>query len=1307
MFSKKKYLQIQLINLHSCRSLRKSYLPSLNHLIQYLVKILDECIYRDGSNFTLGFFIKRTLQFFCFTAALCLAFSGLVVGGRAQGNSRAPVENTILQPQPAIDQTQSDLRFERLTPADGLSFPLVRSVIQDQYGFMWFATENGLNKFDGYTFTVYKNDPGDPNSLSSDDLRVVFEDSDGDIWIGGTGGLDKYDRSTGTFEHVDPDGIAFCILEDSSGMLWVGYQHGLFGYDRAHNRKVFAYPSHTVDIEDHEAISPGAVQTLLEDTQNNLWIGTSAGLDHLDRETRAITHYTHDPSDSLSLSGNDVHIISEDSHGYLWIGTENNGLDRFHLASETFKHYRIDSVSSDPISSNTVLAIWEDQNRNLWLGTVNGLNQYLPNENRFLHYRHDPENSDSLSDNIIYDLYEDRSGVLWIATANGVSKFIPRTNQFTYLRFGLEILPIDLRNQEKNKLTVDLSESKVLSIFEDRDGMIWFGTLLDGLYKYNPDSGEMSIYRHEPTDPNSIISNQVYSIYQDRVGVLWIGTGNGWLEQFDPETEKFIHSYQQEGEIVSIVEDSADNLWIGTQGQGISRLKFDEQFLFESSNPAEWIERVSMWSNIVETVYIDHFGVPWVGTANDGINVWDNANNRFSSYRNKPEDPSSLSHNHVISFFEEPNRSGGVMWVGTMGGGLNRFDYGRQTFSKYTVVDGLGDDIINCILADDDGYLWMSTPKGLTRFDPGTEIFRNYDAGDGVSSGTSHPGICLRSAAGDMYFGTPGGVIVFDPEKIEDNLHRPPIVITDVNVNDQTVLEEVVSQLRLKLSYWENYLSFEFAALDYTAPEKNNYAYRMEGVDDDWVYAGTRRYADYPDLRPGDYVFWVKGSNNDGVWTDESIPFHITVVPPFWQSWWFIGLAGFLVVASVFVGSRWRVRNLEIQSRALERQVKERTQEITRQRQQIEALYRADEDIYRHLELERILQALVDTAVQILQADKGAVLCWDDARENLVVRASTGFAPETVASMIIPRGKGVVGWVAEHGEPATVENIVRDFRVTSDIVEPEGIHAFAQVPIKVGDDIFGVFSADYVETRSFSDDEIRLLVSLAQRAAMAIQNAQLYKQGRELAATQERNRLARELHDAVTQSLFSASLIAEALPALWERDADKGRDRLAKLRQMSRGALAEMRALLLELRPTALLEANLDDLLHQLGEVVAGREGIPVTVEIDANCDLPEDLHIALYRIAQEALNNVVKHARAQQVEVRLQQTCQEDGQVQAIELCVCDDGCGFNPQDVTPERLGLKIMQERAQAIGAEFMIESQLEAGTIVSIRWQQEVV
>jgi signal transduction histidine kinase len=365
--------------------------------------------------------------------------------------------------------------------------------------------------------------------------------------------------------------------------------------------------------------------------------------------------------------------------------------------------------------------------------------------------------------------------------------------------------------------------------------------------------------------------------------------------------------------------------------------------------------------------------------------------------------------------------------------------------------------------------------------------------------------------------------------------------------------------------------------------------------------------------------------------------------------------------------------------------------------QELEALYRADEDLYRHLELDQVLQTLVDMAVNILHADKSSLLVWNDERERLVVKAARGFSPETLAQMSFGLGEGTVGQVVRSGEPIIVEDVEVDSRVVTWVTASEGIRSFMHFPIKIEGRVFGVFNVDYGERRAFGVEEQRLFTALAQRAALAIENAQLYGQAKHAAVLEERQRLARELHDAVTQTLFSASLIGEVLPRLWELDPAEGRQRLKELNELTRGALAEMRTLLLELRPAALEEAVVSDLLRQLADSFTGRARVPVTLQVESECALPPRVKVVLYRIAQEALNNVAKHANASQVIVRLR--CGSQG----IKLQISDDGRGFDASRVAPEHLGLGIMRERAASIDARLKIESQVGCGTEVEVMWQ----
>lgn len=380
---------------------------------------------------------------------------------------------------------------------------------------------------------------------------------------------------------------------------------------------------------------------------------------------------------------------------------------------------------------------------------------------------------------------------------------------------------------------------------------------------------------------------------------------------------------------------------------------------------------------------------------------------------------------------------------------------------------------------------------------------------------------------------------------------------------------------------------------------------------------------------------------------------------------------------------------IALQNARLFARLEQRTQEL-------EALYRADEELYSHLQLQDVLDALVKVATDILGADKSSLMVWNEKRTRLIVRAQRGFQPETVAKMSFGPDEGVVGRTARSGELTIVEDVAKENGVVSRITEAEGIRSFMHVPIRIGGRVFGVFNASYEAPRAFGEEEKRLFMALAQRAALVIENARLYERAQQAAAAEERNRLARELHDAVTQALFSASLIADVLPRLWEKDEEQGRQRLAELKELTRGALAEMRTLLMELRPATLTEVGMGELLRQLADALAGRSRLPIELNLDCDRELPPDVRVALYRIAQESLNNTIKHAGASRVMIDLSCTDEE------ARLSIADDGRGFDVDKASYNTLGLRIMRERAEGIDATLAIDSGAGAGTKVTVVW-----
>ena len=1091
----------------------------------------------------------------------------LLACGKAPASQSSPDASSAMIPstaEPRMGPGQP-IKFEHISLEEGLSQSSVYSILQDSQGFLWFGTQDGLNKYDGYSFTVYRHVPDDPNSLSCNPVWTIYKDRDGAIWIGSDGGgVNKFDRDAGRFVpyRAGPDGSGLsndyirAILQDREGVLWIGTNGGgLNRFDRTKER--FKHYHHNPG--DPGTLSSEVVSVIYEDRKGTLWIGTDGGgLNRFDRDTGKFIRYQHDPGEPRSLSSNAVRSIYEDREGTFWVGTDGGGLNRFDRVTGQAVHYRHDPDNPHSLSDDSVSAIYQDRQGTLWVGTFGGgLNVLDPESEskagqaRFFRYQNDLDDAHSLSNDFIWSIFEDQMGVLWVGThGGGINKLNPLAKPFAH-------------EQARPKDENSLSDNLVWAIHEDKVGILWVGTNGGGLDRFDRSTGRVTHYQNDPNEPKSLGNDVVRVIYEDRAGVFWLGMDDGKVDRFDRSAGRFVHYQLDTAEpVLAIHENGESRLWIGTSGGGL--YWFDDAADRFAYYREEFCVDRCLSTEYVRDIHEDQDGVLWLATLSGGLNRFELAKKQFTYYFGVDADANSLSNNILLSIHQD---QAGALWIGTHGGGLNRFDPETESFVHYGRQDGLVSDVVYGILEDDQGHLWLSTNQGLSRFDPGTETFRNYDASDGLQSNEFNGGAYFQSQSGEMFFGGINGFNAFFPEQIKDNLQPPPVVVTAFKKFNQTVRSDLAADEQLKLSYKENFLSFEFAALDYAAPEQNQYAYRMEGLDRDWVYAETRRHVDYPGLKPGRYTFRVKGSNGDGVWNEVGAAVHITITPPFWATWWFRGAILLMLAAGVWVAHRLRVRSIEARNRELAILVDRRTAELRRE---------------------------VDQRVQ---------------------------------------------------------------------------------------------------------------------AEEALRQSELEK-----AVAAERSRLARDLHDAVSQTLFSAGLIAEAVPQSWEQDQKEGRQLLKELRQLTQGALAEMRTLLLELRPAALVEADLGDLMRQLAEVASAREGLPITVNVQGQGAVPPDVHIALYRIAQEALNNVVKHARASQVTLDFcfvppVSAAEQPGEQSSllnrtgglrVELEIRDDGRGFDLDAVPAERLGLGIMRERAESVGARLAIESEVGCGTRVMVVW-----
>ncbi len=1187
-------------------------------------------------------------------------------------------------------------RFERLSVEQGLSQSWVRAILQDPQGYLWIGTEDGLNRYDGYDFKVFKHDLDDPGSLADSNITALLVDNADRLWVGTLNGLDRYDPGSGTFVHYRTQagnerslaGMEISSLyQDRQGLLWVGSEDGgLSRYDAASD----SFIRYQYDPSRPDGLSDNHVYSIVEDREGVLWVGTAAGgLNALDRQNGSFRSYRADPDDPLSLSSDAVRSVFEDSQGNLWVGTETGGLNLFNRKAQTFTQFRNRPGDSNSLSSDEVRVIYEDGNGTLWIGTKAGINRLDRPRGRFIHYRYDSSDIYSVSSDSIWTLYEDRGGILWIGTGGGgLSKYAGSLQKFKLY-------------QHRPTQAATLSDSDVLAVTMDAYGYLWVGTQFGGLNRVDRTGNNVRIFRHDPLVEDSIGGDDVRALLVDQSGRLWVGLNRGGLDYYEPFANRFVHLKNSpedpaslaEDRVTALFEDRDGVLWVGLWTMGLDRYDPESStFTHIRHNPSN---PNSLVDNRVRAIYQDRQGLFWIGTYG-GFSIWDAALNQFTNYSYDPDDPTSLSNDIVRAFYEDEY---GNMWIATYGGGLNYFDRQEQTFTRYTIKDGLPNNSLYGILADGRGHLWISGNSGLTRFDPRRETFRNYSAKDGLQGDEFNGGAFFQSPQGELFFGGINGLNAFFPEQVLDNSNVPPVVVTAFRKFNTVVKTDLQPGETIELNYSDNFISFDFAALDYSAPQRNQYTYMLEGFDRQWVNAGSRRYVSYTNLRGGDYVFHVRGSNSDGIWNVEGFSVNIRITPPFWETWWFLGAVAVLLAGLAFGGYRMRVEDIKERNRTLEVQVRQRTRELERRQQAAEGLRKIVNMLNSNYSLGDSLDTILVQAgqlsgacctfiYQIGESGEPAVLAFQE-RHSL-----SGEALRNWRSFI---GEEVLSILARN-EPVTMSNL-RNRRVEGDKPElPFMDHhsAILAAPLPMTGRVSGGLILLFENHHAFKDEELHLASLLADQASLAIANAQLRAQAEQSAVAAERSRLARDLHDAVTQTLFTTSLIADVLPRIWERNPEEGKARLEQIRQLTRGALAEMRTLLLELRPATLTETNLADLIRQLCLAFTGRTQIQVDVSVEGEFVLPPDVQVAFYRIAQELLNNVAKHAQASHVTVRLTEVT---GQ---ILLRVSDDGKGFDLQSVPSGHMGLGIIRERAAAIGATMDVDSRPGGGTVADIFW-----
>ncbi|MBN2365675.1 MAG: hypothetical protein JXL67_05880 [Calditrichaeota bacterium] len=847
----------------------------------------------------------------------------------------------------SVTAQPTNFTFDHISMEEGLSQSTILAITQDENGFLWIGTQEGLNRYDGYNFVIYKFDPYHQNSISDNWITSLLLDRENNLWIGtNAGGLNLFDRSKNSFihfrhnannKHSLRDDRVLSLMEDKEGSIWIGTVGG--GLHRLYKDKM-RIERYDFDKKFDLELNQKDVTAILEDTSGNLWWGTNgSGLFRLNMESNILKNFIFNPQDNSTISGNNISVIFQDNNGNIWIGTNGQGLNKYIPETESFFHYKHQRDNSFSISNNFIHTIFEDNQEYLWIGTDDGLNQFLQSKEQFYSVKSDPANPTSLTNNMIRSIYQDRGGIIWIGTYSGaLNKFDNKKAVF--------------RNFRQNPANPhSLSDKNVWSVCEDDRGFVWVGTN-NGMNKLNLAKNRFSHYFHDSSHKNSLGHNLVRSIYQDKKGNLWIGTEGGGLNLYDYKNDNF-KSYKHDpndsttisdNNLRHIFEDNDGNLWIGTIN-GLN--KFDRNnktfrhYYHDPNNPN------TLSGNHIRYIYQDRRGAIWVGTFG-GLSLYISKEDHFISFYNNPANPASLSNDRVLCIHEDQK---GRLWIGTYGGGLDLLDTDEFIFSHYSSANGLPNDAIYGILEDSRGNLWLSTNQGLSKFNPDSMTFKNYDVNDGLQSNEFNGNAFYQNNKGEMFFGGINGFTVFLPEKVKKNNYIPPIVITSLKKYDEEIkIEKGINDIdHVEISYKDNFLSFEFAALDFTNPAKNKYSYQLLGFDKTWINSGTRRYASYTNLDGGTYIFKVRGSNNDGLWNNEGTSLKLIIHPPFWQTWWFKLLLIIFIMTAIYVIITLRIRSVTTQKRKLELEVAQRTRELNQSNYELLRAKRDTDDILNNV----------------------------------------------------------------------------------------------------------------------------------------------------------------------------------------------------------------------------------------------------------------------------------------------------------------------------------------------------------------------
>lgn len=807
----------------------------------------------------------------------------------------------ILLNIPMFSQSTQKIYFQSIR--HGLSNQFVRCILKDSKGFMWFGTQSGLTRYDGVNYVVYENNPNDSNSISYNYISSIIEDKNKNLWIGTYQGLNLYNRDKNNFTRIylNKDILVInSLCEDNDNNIWIGsLGNGLIQYSVLNKKTEYFLPG--------SEINSTHITSIVADNKNRLWIGSWNGLYLLNLKKKSFKHFENIPGDSTSLSNNSINALFLDNNNSLWIGTLNGELIKLVIDNDvfTFKNYlNLSDIGNN--ASKNIMTLCGDKFNNLWIGTENGgLIRFGTHSGNFDHFLHEEGNPYTLNSNTIRFLYIDDLNIVWVGTqGRGLNFYDKRYNRF--------------ESYKKNNNKYSLVGEDVYRFLEDNDGNVWIATN-DGICRFNYKTRQFTKTINK--DKGGLSVNAATSLALDSYGNLWIGTWGGGIDRFNKnliKTGNFkIQGINKAGEnkVMSLFIDKKNNVWAGSAGTGLFKFDKEKESFHQVFDTSQAVNPKTI--GFVTSIIEDSFNNLWIGTAYKLFCLKDTGNNKYSFtiYENNIS-PGSITSSYITILFEDKNRN---LWVGSSDQGLFLYNRLENSFISFSKKDGLPSNSISGILEDNKGNLWISTKKGISKYDKLTKQFRNFTIEDGLVSNEFYNTSCLKVKSGEFLFGSSDGFNLFSPDSIKDNMICKPVYLTDfklfnksveIGKNGSFLSKNIGETSKIVLNHKQSSFTIEFIALNYIQGSKSQYAYMLEGLEDEWNNIENKNYASYNYVKPGKYNFKVKGSNNDGLWNETPETLEITILPPFWKTMWAktIYLMMFILIIYAFI--RYRIARL-------------------------------------------------------------------------------------------------------------------------------------------------------------------------------------------------------------------------------------------------------------------------------------------------------------------------------------------------------------------------------------------------------------